>query len=90
TVIPMLKAAFRMRKFDISGAMMDPTVWMFIYMGAGAGWALIYLCKFIARFVVVMTFEYNIKSLENVQQMLVEEWGEEITLKNVEERNEAD
>lgn len=90
TLLPMIKAAIHMHKFDISGAIMDPMVWLFIYMGAGAGWALIYLCKFISRFVVTMTFEYNIKSLENVQQMLVQEWGDEITQKSREDAVEED
>lgn len=79
TLLPMVKATMNMRKFDISSAMQDPLVWLFIYLGAAAGWALIYLCKYVARFVVAMSFEYNIRSLENVQQMLIEEWGREIT-----------
>lgn len=82
TLLPMVKAATsHNHKFDVTSTLMDPSVWLFIYLGAAAGWALIYLCKFISRFVVKMSFEYNIKSLENIQQMLVEEWGEEITVK---------
>ena len=80
TLMPMVKTAFGSHKFDVMTAISDPMVWLFIYLGAGAGWALIYLCKFISRVVVKMSFEYHIKSLENVQQMLVEEWGQEITL----------
>ena len=79
TLLPMVKGAMNMRKFDITSAMQDPMVWLFIYLGAAAGWGLIYLCKYIASFVVAMSFEYNIRSLENVQQMLIEEWGKEIT-----------
>lgn len=79
TVIPLIKSSMGSRKFDIVSEMQDPKVWLFIYMGAAAGWALIYLCKYVARFVVAMSFEYNIRSLENVQNMLVEEWGSDIT-----------
>jgi hypothetical protein len=79
TLMPMVKSAMSMRKFDIVAAMQDPKIWLFIYMGAGAGWALIYICKYVARFMVAMSFEYNIHSLENTQQMLVEEWGRDIT-----------
>ena len=90
TLLPMVKAMINMRKFDITSAMQDPLVWMFIYLGAAAGWALIYLCKYVARFVVAMSFEYNIHSLENVQQMLIEEWGKEITeYKDAEDADEA-
>ncbi len=90
TLLPMLKAALTMRKFDMTSALMDPYVWLFIYMGAGAGWALIYLCKFIASFVVTMSFEYNIKSLENVQAMLIEEWGDEILQHTEDQRNKEE
>lgn len=88
TMMPMMKAMFGSHKFDVAAAMMDAKIWLFIYLGAGAGWALIYLCKFISRFVVTMKFEYNIKSLEHIQQMLVEEWGHEISLKMESEESE--
>lgn len=90
TLLPMLKAALAMKKFDISAAMSDPKVWLFIYLGAGTGWAIIYLCKFIARFVVTMKFEYQIKSLENTQLMLADEWGDEVTLRPAEKDPAAD
>jgi hypothetical protein len=79
TLMPMIRTGLNMRPVDVVSVVQDPSVWMFIYLGAGAGWALIYLCKYIARFVVTMSFEYSIKTLENEQQMLVEEWGEDIT-----------
>lgn len=75
TIMPLMKSA---SSHDISSAMIDPKVWMFIYMGAGAGWALIYLCKFVARFVVAMSFEFNIRTLENAQKTLIEEWGDDV------------
>lgn len=79
SIMPLIKSSMHVRKFDLASAMMDPKVWMFIYLGAAAGWALIYLCKYVARFVVAMSFEYNIRALENMQKMLIEEWGHDIS-----------
>lgn len=78
-IVPLMKSSSHMGKIDISSAMIDPKIWMFTYMGAGAGWALIYLCKFVARFVVAMSFEFNIRTLENAQKTLIEEWGNEVS-----------
>lgn len=90
TLVPMINAMTSNRKFDMSSVLMDPKVWLFIYMGAGVGWALIYLCKFISRFVVTVSFEYKVSSLENIQLMLVEEWGERIRASGVAAEAEAD
>lgn len=78
TLIPMLKDAMRMKHYDIESVITDPMMWMFIYMGAAAGWAMIYICRFISRFVVTMTYEYNITNLKKQQKKLVDEWGEDI------------
>ena len=78
TLMPIIKSSMHMRKFDISHEMIDPRIWLFIDMGAAAGWALIYLCKFIARFAVAMSFEYNIRTLENAQKLLRDEWGSDV------------
>ncbi len=78
TLVPMMKAAVHMKHYDIESIMIDPTNWMFVYMGAGAGWGMIYLCRFIARFVVTITYEYNINKLKLQQKQLVEEWGDDI------------
>jgi hypothetical protein len=78
TLIPMLKSAMRMKRYDIESVIIDPKIWMFIYMGAGAGWGLIYFSRFISRFVVTMTYEYNINNLKKQQSKLVEEWGDDI------------
>jgi len=75
---PMFQAAMHLRHYDVSVLMGDPSVWLFILSGAGAGWCLIYLCRFIARFVVTLMYEYNIVSLENFQKRLIEEWGQQI------------
>lgn len=89
TLMPMIKAGLNMHPVDVVSVVQDPAVWMFIYLGAAAGWALIYLCKFIARFVVTMSFEYSIKSLENEQQMLVEEWGQDVAQLPAREKAQA-
>lgn len=78
TLIPMLKSAMRMKRYDIESVIIDPKIWMLIYMGAAAGWGLIYLSRFISRFVVTMTYEYNINNLKKQQSKLVEEWGDDI------------
>jgi hypothetical protein len=78
TLIPMVKSAMRMKHYDIESIIIDPKIWMFIYMGAGAGWGLIYISRFISRLVVTMTYEYNINNLKKQQSKLVEEWGDDI------------
>jgi hypothetical protein len=37
-----------------------------------------FLCKYIARFIVTLSYEYQVTSLEALQKNLVEEWGQQI------------
>lgn len=78
TLTPMLKAGLAMKHYDVSSVLHDPGIWLFVYCGAAMGWCLVYLCRYIARFVVTLSYEYNIHSLENLQKHLVEEWGQQI------------
>ena len=56
TLIPMLKGGMGTHRYDYVTVIEDPNVWMFVYLGAAAGWGLIYLCRYIARFVVTMSY----------------------------------
>lgn len=76
---PMLKSGLQFQYHDISSTMASPHVWLFIYGGAAAGWGLIYLCRFIAQFLLIITYEYKVMSLERFQKKLIEEWGPEVT-----------
>lgn len=78
SLIPMFKDGLGIKRFDYSSMMSDPSTWLFIYMGAAAGWGLIYLTRYIARFVVTMSYEYNVTNLKKQQRRLLEEWGPEI------------
>ncbi len=75
---PMIKAGLKFKHYDVSSVLHDPSTWLFVYTGAAIGWCLIYLCRFIARFVVTVAYEYNINALEHMQKRLVEEWGHQI------------
>jgi hypothetical protein len=77
-LVPMLEAGVKLRHYDTSAILDNPSTWLFVYSGAAAGWCLIYLCRFIARFVVMMMYEYNIAMLEAQQKRLLEEWGQQI------------
>jgi len=78
TLIPMVRGSMSVRQYDYVSVIQDPSVWMFIYLGAAAGWGLIYLSRFIARSVVTMSYDYNINALKKQQRRLIEEWGPEI------------
>lgn len=82
TLVPMIKGNMHSLQgahhYDYVSVIQDPSVWLFIYLGAAAGWGLIYLCRYIARFLVTMSYEYNINMLKRQQRRLIEEWGTEI------------
>ncbi len=67
-----------MKHYDVGPLMADPMVWLMVYSGAAAGWCLIYLCRFIARFFVTILYEYNIAALEAHQKQMLDEWGQQI------------
>ncbi|MDE3060226.1 MAG: hypothetical protein KGJ06_04380 [Pseudomonadota bacterium] len=79
SLTPMLQAGIHFKHYDVSAIVGDPGVWLLIYSGAAAGWCLIYLCRFIAHFLITLTYEYNILNLERQQKELAEEWGQQIT-----------
>jgi hypothetical protein len=79
TILTMLKISMSsMRRHEMVTIFRDPSVWMFVYLGAAAGWCLLYLCRHFARILTTMTFEHKIKDLQNEQKGLVEEWGQNI------------
>lgn len=75
---PMLKAAFNMENFDAVSLMSNPMNWIMVYGGATLGWALVFLCRIIASFVMTIVYEYRVAALERTQKKLVEEWGQNI------------
>jgi hypothetical protein len=78
SLTPMLQSTLNMKHVEVAGIMGNPAVWLYVYGGAAAGWCLIYLCRFIARFIVTLQYEYNIASLERLQRYLVDEWGSKV------------
>jgi hypothetical protein len=78
TLLPMLFASIKMERVDVMDVMMDMKVWLVIYSGAAAGWCLVYLCRFIARFLMIMYLDYRVQALERFQKKLIAEWGERI------------
>jgi hypothetical protein len=78
SLFPMLASAMRMERYDVMKLMTDPTVWLIIYAGATMGWGLIFLCRLIARFIIMLYFDYQIGALERFQKKLLIEWGDRI------------
>ncbi|MDX2112231.1 MAG: hypothetical protein SFW63_00640 [Alphaproteobacteria bacterium] len=86
-LMPMLSAAARMQPYDVMALMSDPIVWLVVYSGAAVGWSLIFLCSYIARFLVILYCEYQISRLDRFQKKLVIEWGERV--KQEQEKSET-
>jgi hypothetical protein len=78
SLMTMIHSLTHLKHLDISAQMADATAWLFIYSGAAFGWAMIFLCRLIARFIISLMYEYNIAVLEGVQKGMVQEWGEKI------------
>jgi len=78
SLVPMLAAGIKLRHYDTSAVLGNPGTWLIVYSGAAAGWCLIYLCRYVARFTVMLSYEYNIAVLESQQKRLIEEWGQQI------------
>jgi hypothetical protein len=87
---PMLGAATRGERHDSYNIIMDPTTWLVIYCAAAAGWSLIFLCRYIGRFLAILYFEYRIGVLERFQKKLVAEWGNKITETEKLDENDTD
>ena len=68
----------RMSYDRVNEAFYDIRVWLFIYMGAAAGWGLIYFCRFLAHFTVDTYHEYQVFHLKKQQEWLTQEWGKSI------------
>jgi len=78
SLMPMIDAGIKFRHYDTSLTLSNPSTWLIVYSGAAAGWCLIYLCRYVARFTVTLLYEYNITMLEGQQKRLIEEWGQQI------------
>ena len=78
-IVPMFRDGLAMRHYRIEPVMADPAVWLRIYLGAAAGWMMIYLARIISQFIVMMLYEYRIRTLKKAQKRLVDEWGPQIS-----------
>jgi hypothetical protein len=78
SLVPMVQTTLKFKHYDVTTVMFDPAAWLLVYTGAAMGWGLIYLCRFIARFALIMSYEYHVMALNNEQKHLLEEWGKEI------------
>ncbi len=77
-IIPIIDFSLKQQFSEAGRVIEDPMSWAFIYCGAGAGWGMLYLSKFVARVVTLMHYDYAVTVLEKKQQLLVSEWGESI------------
>jgi len=79
---PIIHVGRHFGHYDISFLLSNMTAWLIIYGAAAGGWCLIFLCRVIANFIVILVYEYSRTALESVQTQLVEEWGQRVTQKN--------
>lgn len=62
------------------GMMLSDIQRLFImYLSAGLGWVLIYVCPIGARFLIAGINHHNIVKLKFRQKRLIEEWGREVS-----------
>jgi hypothetical protein len=78
TIKPVFVSGLKFKNFDITATMADPKVWLFIYTGAAAGWAMVYTFRFVAKLALEIQYEFRADSLERMQKRLVEEWGPDV------------
>ncbi len=84
TLVVIIKGVMQMKRADVGMIMSTPSVWLFVYGGAAAGWCLIYLCRLVARLFIVLSNEYKTAVLERMQKKLLEEWGQQLQRKSSE------
>lgn len=77
-IVPIVDFSLKKQYSEAGMVMDDAMTWVFIYCGAGAGWGMIYLSKFVARVITLMHYEYGVSVLEKKQELLIKEWGDEI------------
>lgn len=58
--------------------MSDPMVWLVVYGSAGLGWLLIAICRFVAYLLILTRNQARTMLLENTQEQLLKEWGDDI------------
>lgn len=81
TARPMFISGLRFKYFDVTQTLLDPKVWMFIYLGAALGWAMIYFGYSIGMIFLTIKHRINVGMLERAQAKLLEEWGAIISTK---------
>jgi hypothetical protein len=74
-IADMYSHGVRMSHDRFTESLGDMRIWLFIYVGAAAGWGLIFFCRFLAHFTVDTYHEYQLLHLDKQQDWLKEEWG---------------
>lgn len=62
----------------VQNVMGDPSTWLIVYSSAALGWLLVWLCPWLVKFSIEFFSDNKVKTIENEQQKLEEEWGSEI------------
>lgn len=74
----VLKYGMHMSQERFNDAIHQPSVWLFIYSGAAAGWGLVYMLRFFVNYGVTYYHDYQLYHLQRQQKWLVDEWGKEV------------
>lgn len=78
-LMPMIGSGLMFKNNNIGDIISTPYVWLVVYTGAAVGWCLVYVCYALARFMIVLLYDYKISVLERFQKKLIDEWGAQIT-----------
>lgn len=78
-----LPTLFNLTKMDYPAAalqiaMNDPKTWLLVYGSALCGWILIGISQWVAYLSIMTSGQARIKTLEELQKKMVEEWGDEL------------
>lgn len=74
----ILRFGWRHSQLQFSQAIGNPSVWLYIYIGAAAGWGLFYVFRFVANYGVTYFHEYQLYFIQKQQKWLINEWGKEV------------
>ncbi len=58
--------------------MSNPKVWLIAYGAAAGGWMLVWCCRAVAIWLIAVTCQNKISSLERAKKEMIEEWGMQI------------
>ncbi|MEZ5691593.1 MAG: hypothetical protein R3D71_08010 [Rickettsiales bacterium] len=78
TITPMFIEGMKLKNYDVSSVIASPGVWLFIYAASAIGWLMIHFGGQIARSILEIQYKLRTAYLENYQERILKEWGDEV------------